>query len=78
MKHLKKKIDTTDVISLAWSDKISFEEILKKTGLSESQVIKIMRTNLKTKSFKNWRQRVSSRKSKHRKINEFKNDYCLL
>ena len=29
MKHFKKKIDTTDVISLAWSDKISFEEILK-------------------------------------------------
>ena len=78
MKHFKKQIDPIDVISLAWSDKISFEEILKKTALSESQVIKIMRTNLKTKSFKNWRQRVSGRRSKHRKINEFKNDYCLL
>ena len=36
-----------DVIGMAWSDNISFEEIKKKTGLSENEVISIMRKNLK-------------------------------
>ena len=35
-----------DVIGMAWSDKISFEEIKKKTGFSESEIISIMRKNL--------------------------------
>ena len=34
---MKANIDT--VIGMAWSDKISFEEIKKKTGLKESEVI---------------------------------------
>ena len=65
-------IDKT--ISIAWSDKISFEDIYYKTGLSEDAVIKIMRKELKSKSFKNWRKRVNGRKSKHRKLNELRND----
>tara|TARA_B100000965_G_C19350494_1_gene651550 strand:- start:120 stop:368 length:249 start_codon:yes stop_codon:yes gene_type:complete len=60
------------VIFLAWSDKISFENIFFKTGLKEDAVIKILRKELKPKSFKNWRKRVNGRKSKHRKINELK------
>ena len=44
---MKKSID--EVIGMAWSDKISFEEIKKKSGLSESEVISIMRKNLKKK-----------------------------
>ena len=40
-----------DVIGMAWSDRISFEEIKKKTGLSEKEVILIMRKNLKRKSY---------------------------
>ena len=63
-----------EVINFAWSDKISFEHIFYKTGLKEDSVIKIMRKELKSKSFKNWRKRVSGRKSKHRKLNEFVND----
>jgi uncharacterized protein (TIGR03643 family) len=31
-----------DIIGMAWSDRISFEEIKKKTGFSEKEVIKIM------------------------------------
>ena len=62
------------IISLAWSDKISFEHIYSKMGVQESEVIKIMRKELKSNSFKNWRKRVNGRKSKHRKLNEIKND----
>ena len=65
---------TNNIISMAWSDKISFEYIFRHTGLNESEVIKVMRKELKNKSFKNWRKRVSGRKSKHRKLNELRDD----
>ena len=67
---MKQDIDT--VIGMAWSDKISFEEIKKKTGLSESEVISIMRKNLKKSSYILWRKRVRGRSSKHRKRNKHK------
>ena len=57
-----------DVIGMAWADRISFEEIKKKTGLSEKEVIKVMRTNLKRKSYLLWRKRVRGRLTKHRKL----------
>ena len=57
-----------DVIGMAWADRISFEEIKKKTGLNEKEVIKIMRTNLKRKSYLLWRKRVRGRLTKHRKL----------
>ena len=57
-----------DVIGMAWADRISFEEIKKKTGLSEKEVIKIMRSNLKRKSYLLWRKRVRGRLTKHRKL----------
>ena len=53
---------------MAWADRISFEEIKKKTGLSEKEVIKIMRKNLKRKSYLLWRKRVRGRVTKHRKL----------
>ena len=67
---MKKSID--EVIGMAWSDKISFEEIKKKKDLSESEVISIMRKNLKKKSYIVWRKRVRGRFSKHRKLNKKK------
>ena len=61
-----------EVIGMAWFDNISFEEIKKKTGLSESEVISIMRKNLKKSSYILWRKRVRGRSSKHRKRNKHK------
>ena len=46
---------------------IIFEEIKEKTGKNESQVIKIMRKNLKPGSFRLWRKRVHNTSIKHRK-----------
>jgi len=57
-----------DLIGMAWADRISFEEIKKKTGLNEKEVIKIMRSNLKRKSYLLWRKRVRGRVTKHRKL----------
>ena len=78
MKTQKRFPPSNNVISMTWSDMISFEEIFKKTGLKESEVIKIMRKELSPNSFKNWRKRVSGRKAKHRKLNELRNDHSLL
>ena len=66
------KINIDDVIGMAWSDRISFEEIKKKTNLSEKEVIVIMRKNLKKKSYVIWRKRVRGRISKHKKKTKFK------
>ena len=57
-----------DVIGMGWADRISFEEIKKKTGLNEKEVIEIMRKNLKRKSYLLWRKRVRGRSTKHRKL----------
>ena len=55
------------VLWAAWADRITFEEIKKKTGKNESEVIKIMRRNLKPSSFRLWRKRVHKTSIKHRK-----------
>ena len=54
-----------DIIALAWDDKVSFDGIHEIYGLSEKDVITIMRQNLKPSSFRLWRKRVNGRKSKH-------------
>ena len=64
------KESTDTVIGMAWLDKISFEEIKKKTGLKENEVISIMRKNLKKSSYVLWRKRVRGRVAKHRKKNK--------
>ena len=56
-----------DIIRMAWADDVSFDKIKRDKGLSEADVIKIMRRNLKASSFKLWRKRVSGRSSKHEK-----------
>ena len=60
---------------MAWSDKISFDEIKKKTGFSEKEVISIMRKTLKKNSYILWRKRVRGRNAKHRKLTKFKENY---
>ena len=51
----------------AWADRITFEEIKEKSGKNETEVIKIMRKNLKPGSFRLWRKRVHNTSIKHRK-----------
>jgi uncharacterized protein (TIGR03643 family) len=53
-------IDIDRVIEMAWEDRTPFEAIHIQFGLSESQVIDLMRRQLKRKSFLLWRARVNS------------------
>jgi len=72
------EIELDRIIEMAWEDRTPFEAIEFQFGLAESDVIKLMRTELKEKSFKLWRKRVNSGVSqKHLKkrsaeINRFK------
>ncbi|MEM6603569.1 MAG: TIGR03643 family protein [Pseudomonadota bacterium] len=59
-----------EVIDMAWCDKTSFDDIYAITGLREADVIRLMRQNLKVGSFKIWRQRVTGRKAKHKKLSK--------
>lgn len=66
------------VIEMAWEDRTPFEAIDRQFGLTESQVIHLMRINLKRSSFNLWRSRVSGRKTKHLQLRspEVQRAYC--
>ena len=56
------------VIEMAWEDRTPFEAIERLFGMNESDVIKFMRRNLKPRSFRIWRERVSGRATNHIKL----------
>ena len=59
------------ILEMAWEDRTSFEAIETQFGLSEPQVIALMRREMKPSSFRMWRERVTGRKTKHLKTREF-------
>lgn len=60
------------VIEMAWEDRTPFEAIAHQFDLSESDVITLMRQEMKSSSFRMWRKRVSGRKTKHLKRRSFR------
>ena len=58
------------IIEMAWEDRTPFEAIEDQFGIKENDVRKIMRANLKRRSFELWRERVKGRKTKHRSTSE--------
>jgi len=52
--------DKDRIIEMAWEDRTPFEAIKIQFGLTEKEVIRIMRNSLKSSSFKLWRKRVNS------------------
>ena len=57
--------DISRIIEMAWEDRTPFEAIHEDYGLSEKDVIKLMRSEMKASSFRMWRERVTARKTKH-------------
>jgi uncharacterized protein (TIGR03643 family) len=55
------------IVRMGWEDRTTFDHIEKVSGLSEAEVIKVMRRELKPRSFRLWRKRVTGRITKHRK-----------
>lgn len=67
----KSLADIDRIIEMAWEDRTPFGAIKFQFGLSEQDVITLMRSEIKPKSFKRWRKRVQGRKTKHSKLREF-------
>jgi len=58
-------VDISRIIEMAWEDRTPFEAIQEDYCLSEKDVIKLMRSEMKASSFRMWRERVTARKTKH-------------
>ena len=56
------------IINMAWEDRTPFEAIQFQFGLSESEVICLMKQEMRLKNWQKWRSRVQGRKTKHRKL----------
>ena len=64
-------MDTKDIdriIGMAWEDRTPFYAIKAQFGLTEKDVIELMRKEMKRSSFVMWRERVTGRKTKHRAL----------
>ena len=57
--------DISRIVEMAWEDRTPFDAIEAIYGLSEEEVKKIMKSELKVSSYKLWRRRVHGRKTKH-------------
>lgn len=57
--------EVNDIIGMAWADDVSFDDIRRKYGLPEKEVIFLMKRSLKPSSYRLWRKRVTGRKTKH-------------
>ncbi|MBB3698756.1 TIGR03643 family protein [Flammeovirga yaeyamensis] len=81
MKTMFTTDDIDRVIQMAWEDKTPFSAIKHQFGLSESDVKKLMKKELRYKSYVLWRKRVNSGKSsKHEmkrssEMNKFKSNH---
>lgn len=60
--------DKDRIIEMAWEDRTPFDAIKAQFDLPEKEVIALMRAEMKLKSFKMWRERVTGRKTKHLKL----------
>lgn len=64
-KKIFNDLDKDRIIQMAWEDRTPFEAIAFQFGLKEKDVIAFMRANSLPSSFKMWRKRMKSRKTKH-------------
>jgi len=66
------EVDIDRIMEMAWEDRTPFDAIKYQFGLSESEVRKLMKEQLKFRSYKLWRIRVEACKTKHQKMRSAK------
>ncbi len=66
MQFTERELDR--IIEMAWEDRTPFEAIEFQFGISEQEVIRLMKREMKPSSFRMWRKRVQGRATKHRKL----------
>ena len=60
--------EKSEIIELALSDHATFDNIKSVYGIGEKDVKKLMRENLKSRSYKSWRKRVREFSDRREKI----------
>lgn len=70
VKELYFKYQLTDtavdrIVEMAWEDRTPFEAIRFQFGLSEAEVVQLMKSEMTLRNWKKWRARVHGRKTKH-------------
>jgi uncharacterized protein (TIGR03643 family) len=73
MKEIYLKFNLTDaavdrIIEMAWEDRTPFEAIEFQFGLTESDVIRLMKHEMELRNWKKWRARVQGRATKHQAL----------
>lgn len=62
--------DKSHVIQMAWEDRTSFETVKERVGITEAEVISLMWSELKPRSYSMWRKRVAGGVTKHRGLRD--------
>ena len=60
--------DIDRVVEMAWEDRTPFNAIEAQFGLTEQDVIAVMRREMKPSSWRMWRARVQGRATKHQAL----------
>lgn len=63
--------DVDRIVEMAWEDRTSFDAIEAQFGVPESDVIVLMRREMKLSSWRMWRVRVQGRPTKHQRKRDF-------
>lgn len=66
--YLKYQLDDASIdriIEMAWEDRTPFDAITAQFGLSEAEVIQLMKSELTLRNWQKWRARVQGRRTKH-------------
>lgn len=70
LKHQLTDQDVDRIVEMAWEDRTPFEAIEAQFGLTEAEVIKLMKQEMRLRNWKKWRERVQGRSTKHLKLRE--------
>ena len=58
----------SDIIQMAWDDQTDFSHITKIYEINEGDVKKIMKNNIKRKSYEIWRKRIHQRSAQRTQL----------
>jgi uncharacterized protein (TIGR03643 family) len=53
------------IVQMAWEDRTPFEAIEAQFGITEAEVIALMKAEMRLQNWKKWRARVQGRATKH-------------
>lgn len=65
LRTLLSEAEIDRIVEMAWEDRTPFEAIEAQFGVSESEVIRLMKSEMLLRNWQKWRARVQGRATKH-------------